>query len=69
MTAFRIQVDCQGPCGLLDSGLSTDPPTTPPPRNWRCGDTPGSCWDRWSEMDWLAKKHRHATVVSAELSR
>jgi hypothetical protein len=58
-------VDPAAPCGVLASGLDTDPPG-PKPRGWKGPYGDGS-WTRADELDRLAEKHAktHATHIGA----
>jgi hypothetical protein len=51
---LRIVARCLTVCGVLGEGLSSDPPQS------------GRYESRWQEIDRVAERHPHATVVAAE---
>lgn len=65
---LSLRSSCLGPCGTLDSALSTDAPTRRSPSNWRDGP-----WTRWAQMDRDAERHvkiaGHPTRVSAGVEK
>ena len=51
---LSVTARCLTVCGVLGEGLTSDPPQS------------GRYESRWQEIDRVAERHPHATVVAAE---